>query len=163
MLTRRKSPKLSLRLRAPIELENLLPHDVQYRIYDKNTDQQWKSYLRHGGIMPVHSVDLAHLVLLNVTIQDTGMLGYFTLWMTQLTGAVSLPTQRFCYHQYRWPFRLRGRKLAPDRRQKGRQTAAEATLRVSSVFPSIDPSADSHPGASLTPEAPSKSRYIVHT
>ncbi|KAF9652010.1 vacuolar protein sorting-associated protein 13 [Thelephora ganbajun] len=68
---RRKPPKLSLRLRAPIELENLLPYDIQYRIYDKNTDQQWKSYLRHGGIMPVHSVELAHVVLLNITIQDT--------------------------------------------------------------------------------------------
>lgn len=77
-MTRRKYPKLSLRLRAPIELENLLPYDIQYRIYDKNTDQQWKSYLRHGGIMPVHSVELAHLVLLNVTIQDTGMLEHFT-------------------------------------------------------------------------------------
>jgi vacuolar protein sorting-associated protein 13A/C len=71
-VTRRKSPKISLRLHAPIELENLLPYDIQYRIYDKNTDQQWKSYLRHGGIMPVHSVELAHLVLMNITIQETG-------------------------------------------------------------------------------------------
>ena len=84
-MTRRKSPKLILRLRAPIELENLLPYDIQYRIYDKNTDQQWKSYLRHGGIMPVHSVELAHLVLLNVTIQDTGTLYPYTMEMMQLT------------------------------------------------------------------------------
>ena len=99
-MSRRKYPKLSLRLRAPIELENLLPYDIQYRIYDKNTDQQWKSYLRHGGRMPVHSVELAHLVLLNVTIQDTGMLKDVILGMTQLIEAVSLPTQRLCYHQY---------------------------------------------------------------
>ena len=103
-MIRRKYPKLNLRLRAPIELENLLPYDIQYRIYDKNTTQQWKSYLRHGGIMPVHSVELAHLVLLNVTIQDTGTLKRFTLGMMRLSWAVSLPTQRFCYHQYRWPF-----------------------------------------------------------
>ena len=67
-----KSPKVTLRLRAPIELENLLPYNLQYRIYDKDADQNWKSYLRKGGIMPVHSVELGHLVLLNVEVQDTG-------------------------------------------------------------------------------------------
>jgi len=67
----RKSPKIKLKLRAPIELENLLPYNIQYRIYDKDADQNWKSYLRKGGVMPVHSVELGHLVLLNVEIQDT--------------------------------------------------------------------------------------------
>jgi len=67
-----KYPRISLKLRAPLELENLLPYDLQYRIYDKNTDQNWKSYLRKGGIMPVHSVELGHLVLLNIDVQDTG-------------------------------------------------------------------------------------------
>jgi len=57
---------------APLELENLLPYNLEYRIYDKNTDQNWQSYLRKGGVMPVHSVELGHFVLLNVTIQDTG-------------------------------------------------------------------------------------------
>jgi len=68
----RKYPKINLKLRAPLELENLLPYNLQYRVYDKDTDQNWKSYLRQGGIMPVHSVELAHLVLLNVELQDTG-------------------------------------------------------------------------------------------
>ncbi|KAJ8084002.1 Vacuolar protein sorting-associated protein 13 [Marasmius tenuissimus] len=67
----RKYPKINLKLRAPLELENLLPYNLQYRVYDKDTDQNWKSYLRQGGIMPVHSVELAHLVLLNVELQDT--------------------------------------------------------------------------------------------
>lgn len=107
-ITRRKPPKISLRLHAPIELENLLPFDIQYRIYDKNTDQQWKSYLRHGGIMPVHSVELAHLVLLNIAIQDTGVLNRFPSEKTHNLPRISLPTQRFCYYQYRWPFRFRG-------------------------------------------------------
>lgn len=53
-------------------MENLLPYNLQYRIYDKDADQNWRSYLRKGGIMPVHSVELGHLVLLNVDIQDTG-------------------------------------------------------------------------------------------
>ncbi|KAG7099216.1 hypothetical protein E1B28_001083 [Marasmius oreades] len=67
----RKYPKITLKLRAPLELENLLPYNLQYRVYDKDTDQNWKSYLRQGGIMPVHSVELGHLVLLNVEVQDT--------------------------------------------------------------------------------------------
>ncbi|KAJ7492621.1 vacuolar protein sorting-associated protein 13 [Mycena latifolia] len=69
--TSRKYPKINLKLRAPIELENLLPYNLEYRIYDKDTDQNWRSYLRQGGVMPVHSVELAHLVLLNVEVQDT--------------------------------------------------------------------------------------------
>ncbi|KAG6911962.1 hypothetical protein DXG01_000210 [Tephrocybe rancida] len=64
-------PKINLKLRAPLELENLLPFNLEYRIYDKNTDQNWRSYLRKGGVMPVHSVELSHFVLLNVEVQDT--------------------------------------------------------------------------------------------
>ncbi|KAK7064233.1 hypothetical protein R3P38DRAFT_3417731, partial [Favolaschia claudopus] len=67
----RKHPKINLKLRAPVELENLLPYNLEYRIYDKDTDQNWRSYLRQGGVMPVHSVELSHLVLLNVEVQDT--------------------------------------------------------------------------------------------
>ncbi|KAJ3800717.1 vacuolar protein sorting-associated protein 13 [Lentinula aff. detonsa] len=67
----RKYPKINLKLRAPLELENLLPYNIQYRVYDKDTDQNWRSYLRQGGIMPVHSIELAHLVLLNIEVQDT--------------------------------------------------------------------------------------------
>lgn len=57
-----------------MELENLLPYNIEYRIYDKEADQNWRSYLRKGGVMPVHSVELDHMVLLNVTAQDTGAL-----------------------------------------------------------------------------------------
>ncbi|CDO71578.1 hypothetical protein BN946_scf184911.g48 [Trametes cinnabarina] len=67
----RKLPRIALKLRAPIELENLLPYNLEYRIYDKETDQNWRSYLRKGGVMPVHSVELGHLVLLNIHVQDT--------------------------------------------------------------------------------------------
>ncbi|KAG9102497.1 hypothetical protein FRC06_001944 [Ceratobasidium sp. 370] len=42
----RRYPKMSLRLRAPIELENLLPYDLNYRIYDKNTSQNWTSWVQ---------------------------------------------------------------------------------------------------------------------
>ncbi|KAH8120322.1 vacuolar protein sorting-associated protein vps13 [Phellopilus nigrolimitatus] len=64
-------PQLKLNLRAPIELENLLPFDISYKVYDKDTGHNWDSYLRKGGNTPVHSVDLNHLVLLSVSIQDS--------------------------------------------------------------------------------------------
>ncbi|KAI5124698.1 hypothetical protein M0805_004304 [Coniferiporia weirii] len=67
----RDYPQLKLNLRAPIELENLLPFDIQYKIYDKDSNHNWNSYLRKGGNTPVHSVDLSHLVLLSITIQDS--------------------------------------------------------------------------------------------
>ena len=63
---------MTLRLRAPIEVENLLPYDIKYRIFDKNTNQNWTSFLRKGGLMPVHSVQLSHLVLLSVQLEDSG-------------------------------------------------------------------------------------------
>ncbi|KZT65144.1 vacuolar protein sorting-associated protein 13 [Daedalea quercina L-15889] len=69
--SQRKIPRITVRLRAPIELENLLPYNLDYRIYDKDTNQNWRSYLRKGGLMPVHSVELGHLILLNVHVQDT--------------------------------------------------------------------------------------------
>ena len=97
----RKSPKIKVKLRAPIELENLLPYNLQYRIYDKNADQNWKSYLRKGGVMPVHSVELDHLVLLNVEVQDTGEL--YRVPRVGTNGSCSLQAKRLCYHKYRPP------------------------------------------------------------
>lgn len=68
----REYPRLTLVLRAPLELENLLPHDIQYKLYDKNREQHWCSYLRSGGIIPIHTIELTDLILLNITIPDTG-------------------------------------------------------------------------------------------
>ncbi|KAF8873711.1 vacuolar protein sorting-associated protein 13 [Gymnopilus junonius] len=47
------------------------PYNLEYRIYDKNANQNWRSYLRKGGVMPVHSVELGHFILLNINVQDT--------------------------------------------------------------------------------------------
>ena len=63
-------PRLSLKLRAPVEVENLLPYDVQYRIFDKNLNHNWSSYLRKGGVSPIHVVELSHLLLLSIDIQS---------------------------------------------------------------------------------------------
>ncbi|KAK8078326.1 Vacuolar protein sorting-associated protein 13 [Apiospora saccharicola] len=56
---------------SPIVLENLLPYDFKYRIYDKNTKRDWTNFLRKGGVSPVHVVELSHLLLMSIDMQDT--------------------------------------------------------------------------------------------
>ncbi|KAL9616260.1 MAG: hypothetical protein Q9160_008854 [Pyrenula sp. 1 TL-2023] len=64
-------PYMRIRVSAPIEIQNLLPYDFKYRIYDKNTKKDWTNFLRKGGISPVHVVELSHLLLLSADMQDT--------------------------------------------------------------------------------------------
>ncbi|OAA57995.1 vacuolar protein sorting-associated protein vps13 [Niveomyces insectorum RCEF 264] len=64
-------PYMRIKLSAPIVLENLLPYDFKYRIYDKNTKRDWTNFLRKGGVSPVHVTELSHLLLLSVDMQDT--------------------------------------------------------------------------------------------
>ncbi|WFD25298.1 Vacuolar protein sorting-associated protein 13 [Malassezia nana] len=67
----RNYPRLTLALRAPVEIENLLPYDVHYRLFDKNLNLNWSSFLRRGAISPVHMVALQHLLLLSIELQDS--------------------------------------------------------------------------------------------
>ncbi|KAL6852120.1 hypothetical protein J3F83DRAFT_570868 [Trichoderma novae-zelandiae] len=67
----RTYPYMKIKLSAPVTLENLLPYDFKYRIYDKNTKKDWSNFLRKGGVSPVHVVELSHLLLLNIDMQDT--------------------------------------------------------------------------------------------
>ncbi|ORY14625.1 hypothetical protein BCR34DRAFT_479092 [Clohesyomyces aquaticus] len=64
-------PYMRIRLAAPVEVQNLLPYDFKYRIYDSNTKKDWTNFLRKGGVSPVHVVELSHLLLLSVDMQDT--------------------------------------------------------------------------------------------
>ena len=49
----------------------MLPYDFKYRIYDKNTKKDWTNFLRKGGVSPVHVVELSHLLLMSIDMQDT--------------------------------------------------------------------------------------------
>ena len=62
---------MRVRLSAPLELQNLLPYDFKYRIYDKHTKKDWTNFLRKGGLSPVHVVELSHLLLMSIHMQDT--------------------------------------------------------------------------------------------
>lgn len=64
-------PYMRVRIFAPIEIQNLLPYDFKYRIYDKDTKKDWTNFLRKGGVSPVHVVELSHLLLLSIDLQDT--------------------------------------------------------------------------------------------
>lgn len=63
-------PFMRVQISAPVEVQNLLPYDFKYRIYDKNTKKDWTNFLRKGGVSPVHVVELSHLLLLSVDIED---------------------------------------------------------------------------------------------
>ncbi|KKK20473.1 hypothetical protein ARAM_004467 [Aspergillus rambellii] len=64
-------PYMRIRVFAPVEIQNLLPYDFKYRIYDKNTKKDWTNFLRKGGVSPVHVVELSHLLLLSIDLEDT--------------------------------------------------------------------------------------------
>ncbi|KAI5802352.1 hypothetical protein FPQ18DRAFT_313508 [Pyronema domesticum] len=64
-------PNMKIRLSAPVEVENLLPYDFKFRIYDKNSKKEWTNFLRKGGLSPVHVVELSHLLLMSIEMQDT--------------------------------------------------------------------------------------------
>ncbi|CAO3651068.1 unnamed protein product [Cunninghamella blakesleeana] len=57
---------MSIRLSAPVEIENLLPYDFNFRIIDKTARQDYSSFLRRGGTIPLHVVENKHLLLLNI-------------------------------------------------------------------------------------------------
>ncbi|KAL2433872.1 Intermembrane lipid transfer protein VPS13 [Exophiala dermatitidis] len=64
-------PYMRIQISAPVEVQNLLPYDFKYRIYDRNTKKDWTNFLRKGGVSPVHVVELSHLLLLSVDIEDS--------------------------------------------------------------------------------------------
>ncbi|KAJ1653989.1 Vacuolar protein sorting-associated protein 13 [Dispira simplex] len=64
-------PFMTIRLCAPIEIENVLPYDVIYTVVDKATNREWKSRLIRSGIAPVHVVRPGHLLLMSLQVPNT--------------------------------------------------------------------------------------------
>jgi vacuolar protein sorting-associated protein 13A/C len=56
----------------PLEVENLLPYDISYAIFDKDSRQQFDGFLRKGLRVPVHTVQLTHLLGLRIEVPDAG-------------------------------------------------------------------------------------------
>jgi len=66
-----KYPYMKLKLSPPVVLENLLPYDFKYAVYDKNAQRDWSNFLRKGGESPCHMIELSHLLLVSIDMQDT--------------------------------------------------------------------------------------------
>lgn len=64
-------PCSKVRLSAPVEIENLLPYDFNFRIVDKDTGQDFSSFLRKFGTSPLHVVEMGHLLLMNIHMQES--------------------------------------------------------------------------------------------
>lgn len=59
-------PHLSIVISAPLEIENLLPFDLNFRLYDKSAKKDWSDSVLKGGKTYVHIVSLESLLLLSV-------------------------------------------------------------------------------------------------
>ncbi|KAF9185293.1 hypothetical protein BGZ51_009186 [Haplosporangium sp. Z 767] len=68
-------PYMTIRLSAPVEIENLLPYNMRYQVMEKTSPKHsgpvLTSYLRKGGISPLHTVDVRNLMLLSVSLENT--------------------------------------------------------------------------------------------
>ncbi|KAH3685434.1 hypothetical protein WICPIJ_003592 [Wickerhamomyces pijperi] len=65
-------PHMSIVISPPLEIENLLPYDISYRIYDRNLKRDWKNVLKKGSVSAVHVVDLQHFLLLSIQPDNIG-------------------------------------------------------------------------------------------
>ncbi|ORY77300.1 vacuolar protein sorting-associated protein vps13 [Protomyces lactucae-debilis] len=66
-----KYPYQRIRISPPVEISNLLPYDFNFKIYDDTVKKDWSNFLRKGLRSPVHTVDLAHVLLLAIQVQDS--------------------------------------------------------------------------------------------
>jgi len=59
-------PHMKFVISAPLEIENLLPYDFDYRLYDKNSRREWTGSVQKGVKSYVHVVSLKNLLLLSI-------------------------------------------------------------------------------------------------
>ncbi|KAI8811809.1 hypothetical protein BJ742DRAFT_753443 [Cladochytrium replicatum] len=68
-----KYPELVIKLLPPFTLENLLPYDFKYVLYDKVSGQKCSDILEKGGQHPIHTLDPTHVLALEVEIPEPGV------------------------------------------------------------------------------------------
>ncbi|KAG5437684.1 hypothetical protein PCANB_000721 [Pneumocystis canis] len=64
-------PYMIIKISPPIIIQNLLPYDLDYKIFDKNTKFTWKGFLKKKESNPIHLINLSHLLLMAIHIQNT--------------------------------------------------------------------------------------------
>lgn len=65
-------PHLDVVVKAPIELENLLPYDIDFRLYDKSIKRDWGGSIARGRVGYIHVATLQSLLLLSVEPKGCG-------------------------------------------------------------------------------------------
>lgn len=65
-------PHMTVVISAPLEIENLLPFDINFRLYDKTTKKDWSGKVSKGTSTFVHVITLRSLLLLSVQPQGCG-------------------------------------------------------------------------------------------
>ncbi|WBW72722.1 intermembrane lipid transfer protein, chorein family Vps13a [Schizosaccharomyces osmophilus] len=64
-------PYMHINITALLELRNLLPIDIQVKIVDKEANSTWMSKIDVGKCSYVHSVDISHVLLLQVQTSNS--------------------------------------------------------------------------------------------
>lgn len=65
-------PHFTLVISAPLEIENLLPFDFNFRLYDKSSKKDWSGSVKKGQSTFVHVVTLNALLLLSIEPLECG-------------------------------------------------------------------------------------------
>ena len=72
---------MNISISPPFELQNLLPYDLTYRLFDKENKADYKAHLRRGLAAPVHFGNLDHVLALSIELHDTGMTRILFHWI----------------------------------------------------------------------------------
>lgn len=65
-------PHMKIVISAPVSIHNLLPFDLDYRLYDKESKKDWSGSISKGKINFVHVASLKSLLLLSVEPKNCG-------------------------------------------------------------------------------------------
>ena len=63
----------TIRFGSPLILENLLPYDFKYRIYDRESQYDFSGSLEQGALSPIHGVDTSHMIGISLDIAAQGL------------------------------------------------------------------------------------------
>ncbi|RKP03518.1 hypothetical protein CXG81DRAFT_9373 [Caulochytrium protostelioides] len=68
-------PSIAIRLCAPLQMQNLLPYDVMFSLFDKDLSQEFPGSLQKGVTSSIHTIDPTHLLGLRITLPpETGFM-----------------------------------------------------------------------------------------
>ncbi|KAG5513316.1 hypothetical protein PMAC_001379 [Pneumocystis sp. 'macacae'] len=64
-------PYMTIKISPLIIIQNLLPYDLNYKIFDKNTKSTWGNFLKKKESSFIHTINLSHVLLMGIHIQNT--------------------------------------------------------------------------------------------